>query len=174
MLEDVLEACRRAIMVRGILVVTPDRAAAPPGVDILKDPGDGHCRAIELALGRTGGEGALIVMADCPLVQPEALDRLVEAARPVALGPAQDGGTNALAMRGAVVVPLAFGLPDGARVMADRARAAGLEPAIIEDPTIALDVDTPEDLRRVLELGDGTRTHAFLSRTIAALTELDR
>ena len=38
----------------------------------------------------------------------------------------------------------------------------------MEDERIALDVDTPEDARRVMELGEGTKTKAFLSRTLVA------
>ena len=44
MLADVLEACRGARLVRDILVVTPDTALAPPDVDVLPDPGQGHAQ----------------------------------------------------------------------------------------------------------------------------------
>ena len=158
MLEDVLAACSEAAAIERTLVVTPEPALAPAGSDILTDPGRGHAAAVELALANAGADGALIVMADCPLVSPAVLDRLARAARPVAIGLAQDGGTNALALRPANAVPPAFGVPDGAAVVAARARAAGFEPAIVDDAGLALDVDTLEDLERVCELGDSTRT----------------
>ncbi len=163
MLGDVLAACRAARSVERTLVVTPDTDAAPAGVETLRDPGRGHAAAIELALARAPVDGALIVMADCPLVRPETLDCLAEAARPVALSPAQDGGVNALALRPADAVAPAFGVANGAAVTVERARLAGHEAAVIDDSGLALDVDTPEDLERILQLGDGTRTHAFLS-----------
>jgi 2-phospho-L-lactate guanylyltransferase len=164
MLGDVVDACRRAHAVERIVVVTPDPSLAPPDVEILADPGRGHAEAIALALAEAPADGALVVMADCPLATPEALDRLTAGARPVALAPAQDGGTNALAMRPANAVSPAFGLRDGAALIVDRARRAGVEATVLDDPGLALDVDTPEDLQRVLELGRGTRTHRFLSR----------
>lgn len=163
MLEDVLTACRRAISVERTVVVTPDTGVAPAGVETLRDPGRGHAAAIELALGLAPADGALIVMADCPLVRPETLDRLADAARPVALSPAQDGGVNALALRPAGAIAPAFGIANGAALTLERARLAGFEPVVIDDLGLALDVDTAEDLERILELGDGTRTHAFLS-----------
>lgn len=162
MLEDVLEACRRTSAVDGVLVVTPDPAAAPPDAAVLRDPGRGHATAIQLALAKAGEDGAVVVMADCPLVRPEALDRLAAAARPVALAPASDGGTNGLALRPADAIVPAFGVVDGARVVIERCHAAGIEPAVIDDPGLAHDIDTPEDLDHVLEAGAGTRTRVFL------------
>jgi 2-phospho-L-lactate guanylyltransferase len=162
MLEDVLEACRRARSVERTLVVTPDPSLVPADVELVADLGRGHAAAIELALGQAPADGALIVMADCPLVRPETLDRLAAAARPVAIGLAQDGGTNALALRPADAVTPAFGIPNGAALIVRRARAAGLEPAVIDDAGLAFDVDTLDDLERVRDLGNGTRTHRFL------------
>jgi 2-phospho-L-lactate guanylyltransferase len=166
MLEDVLESCRRATALDRVLVVTPDPATAPPDAAVLLDPGRGHAAAIQLALAQAAEDGALVVMADCPLVRPETLDRLASSARPVAVAPAQDGGTNGLALRPADVILPAFGMLDGARIVIERCRAAGIEPAVVDDPALALDVDTPADLERVLELGDGTRTQLFLDRVL--------
>lgn len=163
MLEDVLEACRRARSIDRMLVVTPDPGLAPPDVEVLLDPGLGHAQAVALALALAGPDGALVVMADCPLIRAETLDALAAAARPVALCLAQDGGTNALALRPADAIEPAFGLRNGAALTVERARAAGFEAAVIDDLRLALDVDTPEDLERVRELGEGTRTHVFLS-----------
>jgi 2-phospho-L-lactate guanylyltransferase len=163
MLEDVLEACRRARSVERIIVVTPDPDLVPPDVDVVPDLGRGHAAAIELALGLAPADGVLVVMADCPLVTAQALDRLAAAARPVALARAQDGGTNALALRPADAIVPVFGVPNGAALIVKRAREAGFEAAVLDDPGLALDVDTPEDLERVRELGTGTRTQAFLA-----------
>lgn len=166
MLEDVLDACRRARSLDRILLVTPEPAVAPPDAEVLRDPGRGHAAAVRLALGHAKADGALVVMADCPLVRPETLDWLARAARPVALARANDGGTNCLAMRPADAVVPAFGVPDGARIVSERCRAAGFEPVVVDDPGLALDVDTPDDLARILERGVGTRTHTFLERAL--------
>lgn len=149
MLERVLGACAAAESITGTLLVTPDPGFAPAGLDVLQDAGTGHADAVALALrdGRARA-GALVVMADCPLVRPESLDALVEAAAPLALVPSRDGGVNALALRavGGFVPP--FGVPVEETVGA--ARAAGLEPVILDDPLLALDVDRPADYEAML------------------------
>lgn len=167
MLADVVAACNRARHVEEVVVVSPDPRLAPPGTATLRDPGRGHAAAIAQALASCRRPGALVVMADCPLVRPETLDALCEGARPVALAPAQDGGTNALALRPPDAVEPAFGLPRGAALTVERARALGYEATVVDDPGLALDVDVPEDARRVLELGHGTRTHALLDRVLS-------
>jgi 2-phospho-L-lactate guanylyltransferase (CobY/MobA/RfbA family) len=72
-------------------------------------------------------------------------------------------------MRPASLLAPAFGVPNGAALVVERARAAGFEPAIVDDPGLALDVDTLEDLERVRELGGGTRTHAVLESDVLRL-----
>jgi 2-phospho-L-lactate guanylyltransferase len=153
MLEDVVEACAESDAVDDVLVVTPQPELVPKGVDVLVDEGVGHASAIAAALAdpRAAG-GAIVVMADCPLVQPESLDALAAAADPVALVPSADGGMNAVAMRSPDAVEPAFGIPDSATVTAERARAAGYEPTLLDDPLLALDVDRPEDVTRFHEL----------------------
>jgi 2-phospho-L-lactate guanylyltransferase len=169
MLADVVSACREARSISRVLVVTPDPGLAEPGCEVLADRGLGHAAALADALRHplARADGALVVMADCPLVRAASLDALAQAARPVALAPAQDGGTNAIALRPADAVEPAFGLADGAALTVARARERGFEAVLIDDPLIALDVDTPEDVRRVLELGAGTATHRLLAAALA-------
>jgi len=153
MLEDVLDACAEATTLSGTLLVTPHPELAPSGTDVLVDAGEGHAQAIAAALAHPRAtEGALVVMADCPLVQPESLDALAAAAKPVALVPSADGGTNALALADPRALEPAFGIADSAAVTVERARAAGYEPAVLDDPLLALDVDRPEDVARFHEL----------------------
>ena len=152
MLASVLAACDRARKVGAVLVVTPDAELAG-GRDVLVDPGVGHGFALALALrDERARAGALVVMADCPLVTPASLDALVAAARPLALVAAADGGTNALALADPGLFEPAFGLPESARVTIARARAVGIEPSVLEDAGLAFDVDRPEDLERVRPL----------------------
>jgi 2-phospho-L-lactate/phosphoenolpyruvate guanylyltransferase len=150
MLEQVLGACAASEAVERTLVVTPQPALAPHDVEVLVDRDEGHAAALAAALAdRRAASGALVVMADCPLVTAEALDRLADAARPVALAPAQDGGLNALALRNPTLFEPAFGVPNAARLTAARARQAGFEPAILEERGFAHDIDTPSDLRKL-------------------------
>jgi 2-phospho-L-lactate/phosphoenolpyruvate guanylyltransferase len=145
MLERVLVACEGAVAIERTLLVTPDPGAAPAGADVLVDSGVGHAEAIALALADPrAAAGVLVVMADCPLVHSASLDALAEAARPLALVQARDGGVNALALRDVAAFQPRFGV--SAEEMIGEALAAGLEPAVLDDPALALDVDRPEDL----------------------------
>lgn len=149
MLERVLVACEGASSIRRTLLVTPDPSARRSGVDVLVDDGTGHAAAVALALADPRAQdGAVVVMADCPLVEPESLDALAAAARPLALVPARDGGVNALALRDPAAFRPVFGVPAADTVA--RARAVGIEPAILDDERLSLDVDRPEDYELAL------------------------
>ena len=115
------------------------------------DAGTGHADAVALALADArAAPGALVVMADCPLVTAESLDALARAARPLALAPARDGGVNAIALAPLNGFVPRFGVP--AETTLAEARAAGLEPVVVDDPALALDVDSPEDYELLLAL----------------------
>ena len=149
MLERVLEACAAAESITGTLLVTPDPGFAPRGVELLRDEGTGHADAVALALrDRRAANGAIVVMADCPLVRAESLDTLAAAATPLALAPSRDGGVNALALRAVNGFVPPFGVPVEETLGA--ARAAGFEAVVVEDPLLALDVDRPEDYEAML------------------------
>ncbi|MEX2464512.1 MAG: 2-phospho-L-lactate guanylyltransferase [Gaiellaceae bacterium] len=147
MLTNVLAACAASQAIERVLLVTPEPELAPDGVDVLVDGGTGHGDAVAGALAdpRTR-EGAIVVMADVPLVHPDSLDRLASAAAPVALAPARDGGMNAFAFRGQLAFEPAFGVPDAAAVTVERARAVGVEATVVDDPLLALDFDRPGDI----------------------------
>ena len=145
MLNRVLEACEGASSIERTLLVTPEPGAAPEGVSVLVDHATGHADAIDLGLAEARpDEAILVVMADCPLTDAHALDALAEAAHPLALVPARDGGVNALALQELARFRPRFGVP--AEEMVAAARAAGLEPTIAHDERLSLDVDRPEDL----------------------------
>ena len=149
MLDRVLAACGEAVAIARTLLVTPDPGLARDGIDILVDAGRGHAEAIALALADPrAANGALVVMADCPLVTPGSLDALAAAAQPLALAPARDGGVNGLALKTVNGFRPRFGVPVDAMLAAGR--AAGLEPVVVDDPSLALDVDRPEDYELLL------------------------
>ena len=149
MLDGVLTACREASAIDGTLLVTPDPALARDGASLLIDAGTGHADAVALALSDPrAAAGALVVMADCPLVTAESLDALAASARPLALARARDGGVNALALQEVDGFRPRFGIPAGTTVA--EARAAGYDPVVLDDPRLALDVDLPEDYELLL------------------------
>jgi 2-phospho-L-lactate/phosphoenolpyruvate guanylyltransferase len=150
MLAAVLTACAESESVLSTLVVTPEPELAPVGIEVLQDSGHGHAAAVASALAdRRAANGALVVMADCPLATGGSLDRLARAAAPVALVPALDGGLNALALSSPSLFEPVFGVPDAALRTVERARVAGIEPAVVDEPLLAFDVDRPSDLKRL-------------------------
>jgi 2-phospho-L-lactate guanylyltransferase len=149
MLERVLVACEGAASIARTLLVTPDPSLSALHPEILLDAGTGHADAVALALADPRADnGAIVVMADCPLATPDALDALAEAARPLSLVAARDGGVNALALRDPSLFVPVFGVPAAETVA--RARAAGIEPVLLDDERLSLDVDRPEDYELAL------------------------
>ena len=157
MLADVLAAC---LAVGPTSVVTADDAAAELaeelGASVVADPGGGQGAAVAAGLGPGP---ALVVNADLPCATPADLRRLAAAAPPggLALVEAEDGTTNALGLALPALFAPVYG-PGSAR------RFKALAPAAISValPNLALDVDTLEDLDRVL-LSAGPRTQAALA-----------
>lgn len=145
MLARVLAACEGADSIRQTLLVTPSAGLFSDAFEVLLDQGTGHADAIDLALADPrAANGALVVMADCPFADADALDRLAEAAHPLALVPSNDGGVNALALRSVNGFRPRFGVP--AETMVASAQAHGVNPVVLADARLAFDVDQPGDL----------------------------
>jgi 2-phospho-L-lactate guanylyltransferase len=156
MFSDVLVALRRANAVDSMLVVTADHGAQQIaggyGALVLDDLEDGHNPAarhgIRAAI-EAGADRVLLVPGDCPLMAPDELDALLGrrvAPHAVLIVPDRHGtGTNALLLQPPGVLAPAFG-PDSCERHRQAAAAAGISGEVVEVPSLALDVDTPEDL----------------------------
>jgi 2-phospho-L-lactate/phosphoenolpyruvate guanylyltransferase len=174
MFSDALIALRRATSIDRVLVVSADhvaqRIAAGYGAEVLEDEDTGHndaavrgiARARELQAAR-----ALLVPGDCPLLDPGELDALVARPAPprsVLVVPDRHGtGTNALLITPPDALRPSFGEGSHARHLAE-AQAAGLAVETVEVPSLALDLDTPEDLAEIEARLDGSRGGAALTR----------
>jgi 2-phospho-L-lactate guanylyltransferase len=153
---DVLIALRRTPSVQEILVVSADHAAqqiaAGYGARVLDDQEHGHNVAarhgIHAAI-ESGAERALLVPSDCPIVDPSELEALLArdaGGRSVLIVPDRHGtGTNALVLTPPDVLAPAFGPGSRERHLAN-AHDAGIEGEIVAVPSLAFDVDTPDDL----------------------------
>jgi 2-phospho-L-lactate guanylyltransferase len=100
-----------------------------------------------------GAQAVLALPSDLPLLTGADLDSLHALALTgdsIVIAPSRDGGTNALLMRPPQAIAYAFGLAS-----ADRHRAlateAGVPCRLYHSPTLALDIDRPEDLLLVNE-----------------------
>jgi 2-phospho-L-lactate guanylyltransferase len=138
-----------------LLVVSRDDAvldvAAAAGAATLTETGADLNLALRQGCDqarREGGDAVLILPADLPLLTVADIDLLlVEAATGagVVLAPSQDGGTNALFLRLPLPIPLCFG-PNSFQRHQEVAAAAGLTTTVCTTPSLAFDLDRPEDL----------------------------
>lgn len=94
------------------------------------------------------------VSADLPLLAAADVEALAAAtpAHGAAIARAADAGTNAVFLRPPGAFLTCFGARGSAALHAELARDAGLEPVLVDRPGTALDLDSPEDLERYLEL----------------------
>ena len=170
MLDDVLAAVRAAHDGPLLLVSTDptyDGAAATHHARRVPDGAPGYNGAVGAALQLDEvlvAGAALVLPADLPQLRPDAVRTLACALQeaPVVLAASADGGTSALGLRPPDAMPSAFG-PDSAAAHRRLAREAGLvlaEPPLL---AIAIDVDTPDDLRTVAACA-GPVTAAVLAR----------
>ena len=147
MLAHVLGAVEKAGV--GPVTVVSSEPLSLNGVPRFDDRGLAWNDALTTAMAEVVGEDvAAVVAADLPRLEPADVRALVAAVpeRGLAIGRAKDGGTNAVAMRPAGVLPTRFGEPQSARLHVRMAEEAGLEAVVVDLDGLAFDVDTAEDL----------------------------
>lgn len=174
MCQDVLETLANWKTRPGVAVVTGDSfardLAAQFGFDVIADSENaGETDAIEMATAlclQHGEASTLVIPADIPLIESAELEKIRETAP--ALGSllvpdAARRGTNAAWRAPANLFPLRFGNDSFLPHLA-AARAAGLPCIVLELPSIARDIDRPEDLA-VIAASPGERRSQKLLRS---------
>jgi 2-phospho-L-lactate guanylyltransferase len=183
MFADVLTALRRVPELDAILVVTSDvtaeRLAAADGVDVVEDPEEhGQSvaaeRGVRHALAR-GAQRVLLVPGDCPALEPAELSAFLTRAhvgrRGAVIVPDRHGtGTNGLLLCPPDVVAPAFG-PGSRERHEERAREAGVAHVVVEVSSLAVDVDTADDLGALRERLESVRGGAAHTRGLLARLE---
>lgn len=155
MFNDVLSSLRRAGLDE-IMVVTASavaqRIARESGATVLVDRETGHNDAATLGIQAAlaaAAERVLLVPGDCPALNPAEVDALLtrRATPPsVLIVPDRHGtGTNALVITPPDALAPSFG-PGSAQRHLTLARERGTYAEIVKVPSLALDIDTPEDL----------------------------
>ncbi len=134
------------------------KLAAEYKFEVIPDPDNpGETGAIEMATRicvERGEESTLVIPGDVPLIATWELEEVFRYAPSEGslLVPAGDGrGTNAVYRRPANLFPLKFG-NDSFRPHHAAALATGKPCVVLNLPGIAVDVDTPADLRQLLAL----------------------
>lgn len=154
MLADVLMNLRRSRGIGRIVVVTDDREvrhrAVAEGAEVVADEDSGSHSAAALrgiAAVAAPTDRVLLAPGDCPLVRVEDLDELLLTPQPpVVVVPDRHGaGTNALLLDPPDVIDPSFGEGSRARHL-ELAASAGVEGVVRLVPSLALDIDTPDDL----------------------------
>jgi 2-phospho-L-lactate guanylyltransferase len=172
MLDDVLGALRQASTVERIALVTTDTyalgLAAQWRFEVVDEgSGRGETGAVELAVKVCREQGAsslAVIPGDIPLLTAADVDCVIGHGTryDVVIVPSWDSrGTNAVLLRPPDALQLRFGswsfFPH-----VKQAKRKGLSYKVLRLPRVALDVDTPEDLARLLPQARGTRSYAVL------------
>ena len=184
MFSDVLASLRRSERIEAIAVVTADVVATAVAhgerVTVLPDDrqsgqSDAALIGIRYAVA-AGYERVLLVPGDTPLIDAVEVDELLDRCHTdgIAVGVVPDRhgtGTNALVLVPPDCFEPSFGEGSFNRHM-NHAKGAGLVHRAEGVPSLAHDVDTPEDLAALSDAVEGARTIA--PRTRGALRQHER
>ena len=162
MLAHTLDTLTAIPEIEHVLVVSRDQAALALareyGARTVQENGSPH---LNVALARAtvvaknyATRGVLIIPADLPLITPEDVRVMLErAVNPPVVVVAPDrrrDGTNALLVCPTGLIEYEFG-PGSFQHHCERAQNAGARLEICDLPSLALDMDLPEDLELVSE-----------------------
>jgi 2-phospho-L-lactate guanylyltransferase len=182
MVSDVLDAVARATSIERTIVVTRERAVASEararGALVLDDADQaGQSAAVSIGIARALADGygrALCIPGDCPTLEPGELDRLLSAASSgpdVVIVPDRHGtGTNGLLLTPPDVIVPSFG-PGSCERHRALAQAAGAGLRLEHPPSLALDIDTGDDLAALRARFAGATESASRTRSVLGQDE---
>jgi 2-phospho-L-lactate/phosphoenolpyruvate guanylyltransferase len=178
MLEDVLDAVSAVRELAGVLVVTVDpvatslatRYGARIATEGAREGHTGAVAAVARLLVREGQTGMMTLPGDIPrlsLAEIAATLTAHGAAPAFTIVPAHDDlGSNMIVCSPPDAVPLRFG-EDSFYPHLDAARERRIDPLVIRQPGIGMDIDHPVDLVAFLKMSPRvpTRTLTFLEQS---------
>lgn len=176
---DLLRQAIAALLDGGVArlaVITLDERLARAGLDPRAEVIVQHGRGLNAAIHQGqawamlgGANGLLTVLPDLPLISAADVRALLAAATDegAVIAPDRHGlGTNALLLAPPDAIPPSFGVDSAPRHRLALA-LADIPVIDIQRPGTHLDLDTPDDLERLRDVGHGTRAPAvenFASR----------
>jgi len=170
-----LDAVAGSRLLAGVVIVTLDPRATALGHKmgariVTEGAREGHTGSVNAGrrlLASEGRLGMITMPGDIPATRASEIDTVLSAhlaAPSFTISPAHDDlGSNAVVCSPPESVPLRFG-DNSYFPHLDAARQQGIEPTVIRQPGIAMDIDHPVDLALFLRLpqSSGTRTRALL------------
>ena len=178
LLDQTLTTLSQVSEIGGILVVSRDAGALALArqhkAQTVQESGnpelnDALTRATQVVVATWNARTVLITASDIPLMQASDIQGMLAlAATPTSIVIATDRkteGTNALLVRPPGIIPYCFGENSNAKHQA-AAREAGIEPKVYVSPTMALDVDVPEDLLLYRQVAEERRLNGPVGSTL--------
>jgi 2-phospho-L-lactate guanylyltransferase len=173
MLEDVLKTVKSSV-VHEIVVVSNDsnvrQVAHKFGASYLSASRMGLNSTIEEATTwcmRNHSDSVLILPADISLVSPKDIDRIVELGSDgttLVISPSRNGGTNALFQNPPNLIRSRFGPNSFIKHVRD-AHSKGIRVRFYYSVGIATDIDSAEDLKKLLEIENTTMCRHILEQS---------
>jgi 2-phospho-L-lactate guanylyltransferase len=181
MFADVLSSLQHAESLEAIIVISGEPQvhdiASESGLIAISDHHDkGQSHAVRSGLARAAALGcdrAIMVSGDCPLLDPAELDKLItDATADVVIVPDRhQSGTNGLIINPSGPFEPQFG-PDSLARHSQQAERRELSMAIAPIGSMAIDIDTPDDLAELARrLKD---SHGSAPRTRGVLRQIER
>ena len=171
MFEDVSRAVAASVKAEQVVLVSSygpaiERARGLGWETLIEETQASESASVDWASRLLAERGVGVVMrlpADLPLIRGEDIDALlaVDLGRPAALlVPSREGpGTNAIIRTPPALFPSRFG-PNSLLLHKEEAARVGVECLVVRNARIALDIDEPQDLQLLVELGRGTEAYA--------------
>jgi len=175
MLEDVLSAIK-ASTAQKILVVGSDIAvrelANTFGAIYTNEETTGLNTAVTDSIDwcmRKGADSVLVLPADIPMISPEDINTIIKLGNysesTVVLSPSNNGGTNALFQKPPQLILARFG-PKSFDKHIKQARDKGIPLKLHYSSSVAFDIDSEQDVKRLLETQNNTLSKKFLAQVL--------
>jgi 2-phospho-L-lactate guanylyltransferase len=172
MLEDVLKAVKGSLVWKTVVISSDpavEKLTKNFGAVYLAEKNQGLNQAIEQATEwcvQNNAESVLVLPADIPLITLGDVRHIVKLAceKPsIVISPSQNGGTNALLQKPPNLINPCFG-PNSFSKHKTRALQKKIPTRVYKSETVALDIDSPKDLRKLLEIKTQTISQKFLEQ----------
>jgi len=174
MLKDIVVSITSCKLINYVVIVTSGEERVSmvkeygKNIFLIRDEGRGQIDAvmkgISFAQEILQADMVVILVADAPLIRPWDLYEIVRKGQvwsSVVLVPSDDGGTNVILQNPPKNIPLRYG-KDSFQKHLDECEIRKLKCLIYSSESTSLDIDIPNDIERLKQLGKGTYAYSFV------------